>query len=155
MWGCRKSILLKSQKVAILGANQIEQSREQLNFGLEKCIIEVSPDFDESPAGQPPAKKTWWRKMVTKKEQEHIVKEVRAFSLHELTTLCLDVTRFKLMERVNPLVKEFAMAFKLSDIYSRSSQHHHACQAFDSSITNMQGTTTDESFQCVVHSSVR
>ena len=87
---------MKSQKVAILDVNQTEQSREQFDFCLEECVIEVSPDFDESPAGQPPAKKTWQRKMATKKEQEHLVKEIRAFSLHELFTICLDTTRFKL-----------------------------------------------------------
>ena len=48
--------------------------------------------------------------MATKKEREHLV-EVRAFSLHELTTICLDATRFKLTEHVNPSVKEFAMTF--------------------------------------------
>ena len=74
----------------------MEQSREQFDFGLEECVIEASPDFDESPAGQPPAKKTQRRKMATKKEQEHLVKEVHAFLLHELTTICLDATQFKL-----------------------------------------------------------
>ena len=29
----------------------MEQLREQFDFGLEECVIEVSPDFDESPAG--------------------------------------------------------------------------------------------------------
>lgn len=95
----------------------MEQSREQFDYGLEECVIEASPDFDESPAGQPPAKKTRRRKMATKKEREHLVKEVRAFSLNELTTICLDATRFKLTEHVNPLVKEFAMAFEPSDIF--------------------------------------
>ena len=74
----------------------MEHSREQFDFGLEECVIEASADFDESPAGQPPAKKTQQRKMATKKEREHLVKEVHAFSLHELTTICLNVTRFKL-----------------------------------------------------------
>ena len=64
------------------------QSREQFEFGLKECVIEASPDFDESPAGQPPAKKTRQRKMGTKKERGHLVKEVCAFSLHELTTIC-------------------------------------------------------------------
>ena len=79
--------------MAILGANQMEQLREQFEFGQEECMIEASSNFDESPAGQPPTKKTWQQKMVTKKEQEHLVKEVRTFSLHELTTICLDATQ--------------------------------------------------------------
>ena len=74
----------------------MERSREQFDFGLEECVIEASPDFDESPAGQSPAKKTQRQKMATKKEREHLVKEVRAFLLHELTTICLDAMRFKL-----------------------------------------------------------
>ena len=82
----------------------MEQSREQFDFGLEECVIEASPDFDESPAGQPPAKKTQRRKMAAKKEQEHLVKEAHAFLLHELITICLDATQFKLTEHVNPLV---------------------------------------------------
>ena len=46
--------------VAILGANQMEQSREQFDFGLKECMIEASPDFDESPA-----KKTcWWKNHI-------------------------------------------------------------------------------------------
>ena len=28
--------------------NQIEQSREQFDFGLKECVIEASPGFDES-----------------------------------------------------------------------------------------------------------
>ena len=28
-------------------------------LALEECLIEASPNFDESPAGQPLAKKTW------------------------------------------------------------------------------------------------
>ena len=106
----------------------MEQSGEWFDFGLEKCVMEASSDFDKSPAGQPPAKKTWQQKMATRKEQEHLVKEVRAFSLHELTTICLDAIRFKLMEHVNPLVKEFAMAFEPGDIFL-------VCCPFLSSIT--------------------
>ena len=73
----------------------MEQSREQFDLGPEECMIEMSPDFDKSPAGQPPAKKTPQRKMATK-EREHLVKEVCAFSSHKLTTICLDAMRFKL-----------------------------------------------------------
>ena len=36
----------------------MEKLWEQFDFGLEECVIEESPDFDKSSAGQTPAKKT-------------------------------------------------------------------------------------------------
>ena len=53
----------------------MEEQEKQLEIGLEECVVQTSPDFDELP-GEPPAKKTRRRKVATKKER--LVKEVRA-----------------------------------------------------------------------------
>ena len=47
---------------------------ELFDIGL-KSVVEMSPDFDESPI-EPPAKKILKQKAATKKEWERLLKEV-------------------------------------------------------------------------------
>jgi len=94
----------------------MEEQGEQFKIGLEECVVETSPDSDEFP-GEPPAKKTRRRKVATKKEQERLVKEVRAHSLCEIATSCLDKTRFKLTEHLNQSVGEFASMFEPDEVF--------------------------------------
>jgi len=90
----------------------------QFDLGLEECVVETSPDFDKSKAKlEPSAKKARRRKVVTKKERECLVKEVRELRLSEVATFCLDKTRYKLTEHANPSVKEFALAFEPEEIF--------------------------------------
>jgi len=85
---------------------------------IEECMVETSPDFDESiTKTEPPAKKARRRKVATKKERERLGKEVRALRLSEVATFCLDKTRYKLTEHANPSVKEFSLAFEPEEIF--------------------------------------
>ena len=84
---------------------------EGVDIGLEEIVVETSPDFDESPH-HPPTKEVRRRKVVTKKEWEHLVKEVRNLPLTPITTYCLDVTRSKLVSHANKSLKEFALSFE-------------------------------------------
>jgi len=42
----------------------MEESLEEFSIGLEECVVEASPDFDEQPDGPPP-KKSRQRKVAT------------------------------------------------------------------------------------------
>ena len=92
------------------------ERQEQFDLGLEECVVEMSPDFDELPT-EPAPKKARRRKVATKKERESLVKQVRVLSLSEVAAFCLDVTRYKLTEHVNTSVKEFSLAFEPKDIF--------------------------------------
>ena len=78
--------------------------------------METSPDFDES-SHHPPTKKVRRRKAVTKKEREHLVKEVHNLPLTPITTYCLDVTRSKLVSHANKSVKEFTLSFEPWNVF--------------------------------------
>jgi len=89
---------------------------EEFDLGLEECVVETSPDFDESP-GEPPPNKARRRKVATKKEQQRLVTEIRALSLTEISSCCLDKTRFKLTEHANQAVVEFALEFEPNEVF--------------------------------------
>ena len=89
---------------------------EPFDIRLDGEEIEASPDFDDLPA-EPPKKKIRRRKSATKKERDCLVKKIQGLSLDELTSVCLDKTRTKLIQHSNATVKEFSLSFEPSQIY--------------------------------------
>ena len=67
---------------------------EDFDLGLEGTVIEMSLDFDESR--EEPPKTKCRQKAVTKKEREHLVKEIGRLLLTVTTSHCLDTTCTKL-----------------------------------------------------------
>ena len=106
-------------------------------------------DFDKSLI-EPPAKKICKRKAATKKEQEHLLKEIRQLPLSEIATFCLDTTCSKLTEHIIFKVKKFSLELEPDDIYfivmflnnTFASLYENCVQKKDKYITfNFSGTS--------------
>ena len=62
---------------------------ESFDIGLNGEETEASPGFDDL-AAEPLKTKIRWRKSITKKERNYLIKKIQGLSLDELALFCLD-----------------------------------------------------------------